>query len=138
MLNARTIAWSLALAGLIPFVGCAALVLFAPGAGEAWLTPLGAYGAIILSFLGGARWGRELAAPQPRALPLVLSNLPAVAAWLTFLPTVPHEFQLLVLIFGFIAMLYWDWRDQPSWYRPLRIVATVGAVLSLGVVMQSL
>ena len=138
MANARIIAWGLALAGLIPFVGCAGLVLFAPSSGDAWLTPLGAYGAIILSFLGGAHWGRELAEPQPRALPLVLSNLPAIAAWLTFLPTVPHAFQFLVLIFGFIAMLYWDWRDQPTWYRPLRLMATVGAALSLGVVMQSL
>lgn len=138
MQNARAVAWGLALAGLVPFLACAGLVLFEPRTGAAWLTPLGVYGAIILSFLGGARWGRAMAEPEPKALSLVLSNLPAVAAWLTFLPTVPHEFRLLVLIFGFIAMLYWDWRDQPTWYRPLRLVATIGAVLSLGIVMQSL
>ena len=64
--------------------------------------------------------------------------LPAVAAWLTFLPTVPDEFQLLVLIFGLIAMLYWDLRTAPAWYRNLRIIATAGATVSLFVVIQSL
>ena len=78
-----------------------------------------------------------MAGPEPDWLQLVLSNLPAVAAWLTFLPTVPDEFQLLVMIFGLIAMLYWDLRTAPAWYRDLRLTATGGAALSLLVVMQS-
>lgn len=135
--RARLTAWTLTLAGLIPFVGCAALVLLTPDGARVWVEPLTVYGAIILSFLGGARWGRTMAGPEPDWLQLVLSNLPAVAAWLTFLPTVPDEFQLLVLIFGLIAMLYWDLRSAPVWYRNLRLTATGGAALSLLVVMQS-
>ena len=135
--RARLTAWTLTLAGLIPFVGCAALVLLTPDGARVWVEPLTVYGAIILSFLGGARWGRTMAGPEPDWLQLVLSNLPAVAAWLTFLPTVPDEFQLLVMIFGLIAMLYWDLRTAPVWYRNLRLTATGGAALSLLVVMQS-
>lgn len=134
----RLAAWTLTLAGLIPFVGCAALVFLTPDGAGVWVEPLAAYGAIILSFLGGARWGRAMASPELDSLQLVLSNLPAVAAWLTFLPTVPDEFQLLVLIFGLIAMLYWDMRTAPVWYRNLRLMATAGAMLSLFFVMQSL
>ena len=136
-MNGRTIAWGLAIAGLIPFVGCAVMVLTQGQAGQLWVEPLGAYGAIILSFLGGARWGRAMSEPEPKARTLVFSNLPAVAAWLTFLPPVPNEVQLLTLIFGFVFMLFWDYGDAPPWYRNLRIVATMGAVLSLGVVWQS-
>lgn len=136
--RARLTAWTLTLAGLIPFVGCAALVFLTPDGARIWVEPLTAYGAIILSFLGGARWGRTMAGPEPDPLQLALSNLPAVAAWLTFLPTVPDEFQVLVLIFGLIAMLYWDLRTAPAWYRNLRIIATAGATVSLFVVMQSL
>ncbi len=135
--RARLTAWTLTLAGLIPFVGCATLVLLTPDGARVWIEPLTVYGAIILSFLGGARWGRTMAGPEPDWLQLVLSNLPAVAAWLTFLPTVPDEFQLLVMIFGLIAMLYWDLRTAPVWYRNLRLTATGGAALSLLVVMQS-
>jgi hypothetical protein len=135
--RARLTAWTLTLAGLIPFVGCAALVLLTPDGARVWIEPLTVYGAIILSFLGGARWGRTMAGPEPDWLQLVLSNLPAVAAWLTFLPTVPDGFQLLVMIFGLIAMLYWDLRTAPVWYRNLRLTATGGAALSLLVVMQS-
>lgn len=138
MRNIRIVAWALALAGLIPFVGCAALFVMRPEAGDLWVGPLAAYGAIILSFLGGARWGSALAGPEPKVGALIASNLPAVAAWLTFLPGVPYAVQLLVLIFGLVFMLVWDYRGAPSWYRNLRIVATIGAVLSLGVVLTAL
>ncbi|AQR63228.1 hypothetical protein BZG35_17420 [Brevundimonas sp. LM2] len=134
----RTVAWGLTLAGLIPFVGCAALFVLSPQSGDLWVLPLAAYGAIILSFLGGARWGRALAEPAPKVAPLILSNLPAVAAWLTFVPGVPQALQLIVLMAGLVAMLAWDWPSAPGWYRALRVTATVGAVASLGVVLAAL
>lgn len=133
----RLTAWTLTLAGLVPFVGLAALILLDPRGGGRWVDPLTVYGAIILSFLAGARWGKAFAERDPRPATLILSNLPPVAAWLTFIPGVPAELRLLVLIFGLIGMLYWDFGPSPVWYRNLRIIATAGAVLSLFVVMQS-
>jgi len=136
--RAKATAWGLALAGLIPFVGCAVMVVAGAGDREVWLGPLIAYAAVILSFLGGARWGRALAEPVPDASTLILSNLPAVAAWLTFLPQVPDTLQVGVLIAGLVAMLIWDWQFAPGWYRALRLTATAGAILSLGIVLVAL
>lgn len=131
----RLTVWALTLAGLIPFVGLAALILLDPREGGRWVDPLTVYGAIILSFLSGTRWGKGLAGRDPRPATLILSNLPPVAAWLTFLPGVPDRLQLLVLIGGLLAMLYWDARGSSDWYARLRWVATTGAVLSLGAVV---
>ena len=64
----------------------------------------------------------------------MFSNLPPVAAWLTFLPAVPDRMQFLVLMIGLGAMLYWDVRGANDWYSRLRWVATLGAVASLGTV----
>jgi len=130
----RLTAWALTLAGLIPFVAGAAAVWLDRDGGDRWIGPLAAYAAIILSFLAGTRWGKELAGRDPRPATLILSNLPPVAAWLTFLPGVPDRLQLLVLIGGLLAMLYWDARGSGDWYARLRWVATIGAVLSLGAV----
>jgi hypothetical protein len=138
MRNVRIVAWALAIAGLIPFVGCAAQFVLRPATGDLWVEPLAAYGAIILSFLGGARWGRALGEPQPKVGALIVSNLPAVAAWLTFLPSVPAALQLGVLAVGLLALLIWDWPSAPGWYRALRLTATAGAVLSIGVVLAAL
>lgn len=134
----RMTAWGLTLAGLIPFVGLAGLIVLRPDEGARWLEPLTVYGAIIVSFLAGTRWGKGLSERDPRPATLLLSNLPPVAAWLTFLPGVPYAFRLLILIFCLIGMLFWDYRSSPAWYRNLRIVATTGAALSLGVAMQGL
>jgi hypothetical protein len=136
--RAKATAWGLALAGLVPFAGCAIMVATGAGDREVWLEALIAYAAIILSFLGGARWGRALAEPVPDASTLILSNLPAVAAWLTYLPSVPDTLQVGVLIAGLVAMLIWDWRSSPGWYRTLRLTASAGAVLSLGIVLVAL
>lgn len=130
----RMTAWGLTLAGLLPFATGAILIVFGREDGVRWMEPLAAYGAIILSFLAGTRWGKGLAERDPRPATLVLSNLPPVAAWLTFLPGVPDRLQFVVLIIGLGAMLYWDVRGENTWYSRLRWVATIGAAASLGVV----
>ena len=134
MQRTRLTAWTLTLAGLLPFLAGAALIIFNPRDGTRWIEPLAAYGAIILSFLAGTRWGRGLAERDPRPATLIFSNLPPVAAWLTFLPGVPDRLQFLVLMTGLGAMLFWDLRGSDAWYRRLRWVASVGAVASLGAV----
>ena len=134
MNSTRTTAWGLTLAGLLPFMAGAVLIVFDRNDGARWAEPLAAYGAIILSFLAGTRWGKGLAERDPRPATLILSNLPPVAAWLTFLPGVPDRLQFLVLMIGLGAMLYWDVRGSNDWYSRLRWVATVGAVASLGTV----
>lgn len=142
MTNTRerpVVAWVLGLAGLIPFFGAAAALWVGPPTlrGVALLALL-AYAAVILSFLGGVRWGAETARDEgPRAAPLILSVLPSLLAWgaLVGAASVPPASQLLLLGAGLLLASVWDIRSMslPDWYRRLRLVLTGGALLALGI-----
>ena len=83
-------AWFLALAGFVPFAAMAMLMLasgkyhpFFPVIEDAFRT----YSAIILSFLGGTRWGMALLGKTVSARVISFSVLPALCGWLAlFLP----------------------------------------------------
>jgi hypothetical protein len=130
-------AMALGLGGLVPFAaGAAALWLPLP-----WLTPdaglrlIVVYGAIILSFLGGIRWGVALGpydtARQSRDFAAsVLGALAGLAA--VFLPPVPA---LALLIAGFLSQALWDVTSAeagrlPGWFGRLRMLLTSGAVIA--------
>ena len=128
----QTTAWVLTLAGLIPFAGCAIGLALNTGLDQLFIDLLSVYAAIIVSFLGGARWGAEHARGTPRRRSMVASNLLPVAAWLTFfLPASLDRFQLLLLAGCILASWGWDMLEEPAWYRSLRSMATAGAVSCL-------
>ncbi|GMG84099.1 hypothetical protein LNKW23_33130 [Paralimibaculum aggregatum] len=129
-------------AGLLPFFGLAA----AHWAVESGLLPmpltfrtgpaLASYAALILSFMGGCRWGFESirAAPEPTAKKLVVSVVPALYAWVALLFDVPMACAALAL--GFSLLLAADLAlaqegGAPRWWPRLRWPLTLGAVLSL-------
>ncbi|WP_164880785.1 DUF3429 domain-containing protein [Aestuariirhabdus litorea] len=125
--------------GLIPFLVC----LLAASSGAEWLgvDPVAwfiAYGAVILSFLGGILWGRALACDEPRLVAplLLLSNLFALLAWLGLLLRW-YEASLLVLSAGFVMVLWTELRfAPPSSTQRLRSYLTLrywltGSVLGL-------
>lgn len=120
--------------GLLPFAAAviAGLLPGAPLRGLA-LPALLAYGASILSFLGGVRWGLAIAQPDARRLlmPLLVSVLPSLLAWLALL--LPPAAGLLLLAAGFVALLVADLRlaTAPPWYAALRLPLTAGAVSAL-------
>lgn len=133
--------WVLGLLGLVPFFGLVALAWTAPapfdGVAEgAWT----AYGAAILSFLGGTRWGMELVSRPEGPSPLVLtvSNVPAILGWLAVvLNIVNPPLSLGLLVVGFVLQWAWDAattgqgpRRFPHWYGPLRLVLTAGVLIS--------
>ncbi len=95
----------LGLAGAIPFVAfAAARALGWPTlAGFPVTTALLGYGAVILSFLGGIRWGSALNEPDGvrQGLQLTLSVVPSLVAWAALL--MPPERGLVILLFGVIA-----------------------------------
>lgn len=128
------LAWMLGLAGLIPFVLCAAVQWYSvPGwrmlAGSALLS----YGAVIVSFLGGIHWGLAMrASPVPMAR-LVWGVLPSLLGWLAVLLDSPWGQCLLVLsllaCFGVDRAVY---RAQGlSAWLPLRAILTAVAGLSV-------
>lgn len=134
---------ALTLAGLLPFIGGAVFVWMREGdpAGQASAQLiLLAYSAIILSFLGGVRWGVEISrgplAP-PRWGELVFSVLGALAAWGLVLWPVLQGFSPFLFAAMAAALLLagvWDvasTRELPQSYRRIRIIATAGAVASL-------
>lgn len=126
----------LGIAGLIPFAG-GALALWMPalvhGAGQGLLV---GYGAMILTFLGGVRWGTAMGPYDGQRQEFeftasVLGSLVGLAA--LFLPAIPA---LTLLIAGFLVHGLWDVRSVeagrlPSWYGKLRMMLTAGAELSL-------
>lgn len=124
----------LGFAGLLPFLGAATAMLLADGALQAFAAlALPAYGAVILSFLGGIRWGLAMADAKPGRLParLAISVAPSLAGWVALL--LPGAAGLLLLAAGFAAMLVLDLRTQmaPAWYAKLRLPLSLGAIASL-------
>jgi hypothetical protein len=131
-------ALALGLAGLIPFAaGAAAQWLpLAPLTESLGLELIIAYGAIILSFLGGIRWGTAIGPYGTRRQGLefsasVLGSLAGLAA--IFIPPVPA---LTLLIAGFLMQALWDVTSVeagrlPGWFGKLRMLLTAGAVISL-------
>lgn len=147
----------LGIAGLIPFFLCAAVAClsvqgsellesFRFSSGRSTLSgdelkakaiaALGAYGAIILSFLGGIRWGNVL---NNKTLirqwtPLLFSVVPSLIAWPALL--LPATWTLSVLAAGFVMQYAYDVesirkKELPAWFGRLRTILTTGAIVAL-------
>ena len=134
-------ALSLGAAGLIPFVSAPAYMFqmneFVPILAEGQL----AYGAVILSFLGGVRWGK-LVTPgsliKPSWSQFTWSVTPSLIAWpalilqyqqLTY--SLPISSLTLVAGLGLCGYLDVKQTGYVSWFKGLRIVLTTVAIMSL-------
>ena len=131
-------------AGLLPFVlgGLGALALEGDGARMS-LLGLSAYGAVILSFLGGVHWGlglAEAADPSVRVqrARFGLGVVPSLIGWAGLLVTfvgLPKT-GLVVLIAGFVLTTIMEARGAkaglvPGGYMALRWVLSVVVVVCL-------
>ena len=149
------LAWLLSLAGALPF-WAAALFLLVAGRESLWfdwfVDVARTYGAVILSFVGGIRWGAALEErPRPFAAPaaaagrtFALSVVPSLAGWFSlFLEPV---FGLALLAAAFALQGVWDAFSGPSpfaagaggrgaalplWFVRLRVVITLLVVPAL-------
>ena len=133
----RRTAFTLSAAGAIPFIGLVVAMasLEAPTNSTAGLW-LQTYSAVILSFLGGIRWGMAVATPAASPAPLVFSVLPALAGW-AILPfaiiLMPGENWYLGYAGLFALQLIWDWnsRSVPQWFREIRLLISLVVIASL-------
>jgi len=130
----------LGLAGGVPFIVLAAAVALGP---FVWsvraLVFLINYGAVILSFVGAVHWGLALTGTDaPSWRRLGWGVVPALLGWgavnMYPLPA------LLVLALGFFVAFMADVRAAnegflPLWYKALRRILTVLALVSLGVAL---
>ncbi|MEP3231798.1 MAG: DUF3429 domain-containing protein [Hyphomicrobiales bacterium] len=135
----------LGLAGVLPFVvfGLLAITL-----GGEIVTPkladtlLIGYGAVILSFTAGVRWGLALTVPNEndQALQLTVSTVPSIIAWAACF--MPFAYGLPLLAFTHAALAVWDIRGMyngrgPIWYGKLRMILAiivVGILVVVGLV----
>lgn len=124
-------------AGVVPFAG----LTLAAALGLALPVPTGlaliGYGAVILSFMGGAQWGLTVRAPDGADRSIrgyAASVLPALLAWPCLL--LPERPALILLAVGFAALLAYDLRtvrqgQAPPWYGRLRSQLTIAVTLLL-------
>ncbi|MFO1495108.1 MAG: DUF3429 domain-containing protein [Lysobacterales bacterium] len=110
-------------AGVIPFVAIATLAVVASDASlrELALRAFVAYSAVILSFLGGVRWGAALGEVQWRAL--ALSVAPSLLAFLCLLIPAEHAVKVLALLYavvGLFDVLRRPSPEWPAWFMKLR------------------
>ncbi|NXE08177.1 TMM69 protein, partial [Lophotis ruficrista] len=126
----------LSLAGLIPFVSVplsmAIQGTYYPELAFAQIT----YGAVMVSFLGGIRWGFALPEDSPAKpdwLNLANSTVPPLLAWQALLfKDATHGAVMLVMALG--IALHYDISllpTYPRWFTVLRTVGTVVIALSL-------
>lgn len=129
------IALWLGVGGLIPFIAPAVLIWMPPSQG--WQGIAGTfgmvYGAIILSFLGGVRWGSALHNFDTRTF--IQSVLPALLAYgVLVFPALPLGPLLLAAchsVQGLSDISAARNGTLPVWYARLRAGLTLGAVSSL-------
>lgn len=134
---------ALTIGGLIPFIGLPVIMaasLGNPGWFVAAELGLLSYAAVILSFLGGVRWGGEIAGDaliDPRWSVLTASILGALGGWaLVVLKVIGPVFPEYFMIAAGLLALHWIWdvthhHSLPRWYAGLRTIATLGAFASL-------
>lgn len=136
----------LGFAGLIPFVAptlfMAVSGLYFPELAFAQV----AYGASILSFLGGVRWGfalPESSPAKPDWMNLANSVVPSLLAWVAMLLSDSIIPAGTMVIMGLGISLHYDLSllpTYPSWFKALRSILTTVAFFSLvgTLVMQGL
>ncbi|KAG7227233.1 hypothetical protein INR49_013893 [Caranx melampygus] len=127
----------LGFSGLIPFLSApllmAATQSFYPEVAYAQVV----YGASIVSFLGGARWGFAIPAgspAQPDWMNLGNSVVPSLVAWLALLCRDNITEGALVVIMGLGLSLHYDLTllpGYPAWFKAMRTVLTLVATFSL-------
>lgn len=126
-------------AGLAPFfaLAIAAIALADLESRAVALRGLHIYGAVILSFLGGCRWGFSSAGygAGPTAVAMMIAVAPSLFAW-AVLWLAPVLWIGPLLAAGVAAMLLEDARatrkgDVPPWWLILRLPLSAGAAASL-------
>ncbi|XP_029285375.1 transmembrane protein 69-like isoform X2 [Cottoperca gobio] len=127
----------LGFAGLLPFVAPTLLMAvtecYFPEVAFAQL----AYGASIVSFLGGARWGftlPESSPAKPDWINLANSVVPPLLAWVSMLMSDNIVSATAMVIIALGISLHYDLAllpTYPNWFKALRAILTIVASFSL-------
>lgn len=127
----------LSVAGLIPFVSVPLLMAIQETSYPELVFAQITYGACIVSFLGGIRWGfaiPEGSPAKPDWINLANSIVPSIVAWIALLFKDSVLEAGTIVIMGLGIALHYDLAllpTYPSWFKALRAIVTVVAVCSL-------
>jgi hypothetical protein len=137
MRMARILGW----AGIIPLI--LANLGFWKGYGVVALTLGNMYAAIILGFLGAIHWGLAMNREHSDDAPMLMmwSVIPALWGFFALWWSAPVALALLIL--GFIAQWFADYRinkrlNLPNWFLPLRSGLTAAVISLLGLLLLQL
>jgi hypothetical protein len=134
----RALATRIGFAGLVPL---AVLTIWLAGipVDHVWrdmtIRLLTTYSALVLTFLGGARWGVALGGSLARAgRDIALGVLPALLAWIVLF--IPPQYGFGLLAVAFAAQGAWDTLagqagTLPPWFARLRMQLTAVAVVAM-------
>ncbi|ESP05314.1 hypothetical protein LOTGIDRAFT_103089 [Lottia gigantea] len=118
--------------GLIPFISAPCYLIMS----QTYLHHIAfaqlMYGATILSFLGGVRWGYVITKDELlNWFNLGYSVTPPLIAWIGLL--FPFPIGMITMISGLALSAYFDTmlRGYPPWFKALRFTLSFFAVLSL-------
>jgi hypothetical protein len=136
-----TALWSIALLALLPFpVSGLAYAYGAPDLARPAMTVLLTWSAVVLSFLGGVRWGMETLLARPRIYRQAISVAGALAAWLLLIGRGrwPDSWILGGGIGAFLLQWTFDHQapDVPARYPKLSTAITGAACISLAICLD--
>jgi Protein of unknown function (DUF3429) len=134
--DSRKMALALMSFGALPFIGAAVLAVSNAGDVRGFQADqiAVAYGAVILSFLGGIRWGDAIA--KGPAATLFISVLPSLAGFLALL--INNFNGAMILIAGFGAQALWDFiapGTLPNWFVKLRMAISAIVIACLAITL---
>lgn len=133
--------WVIVLVALSPFPVTALIYGYGPESRmEPMLKALLEWSAVVLSFLGGVRWGLETREANPRPMRQAFSAMCAMAGWVILMAR-GHTADTWILA-GFIAAFLIQWlfdhqtADTPSRYPLLSTSVTTAACVSLALCLE--
>jgi len=124
----------LGISGLIPFASAPVYMINSGFLLPDIVTAQLAYGAVILSFLGGVRWGMLVNGGDklPPSWPqYTWAVTPSLLAWTSILLSPETGVTVCALSLALTAALDIIQPGYPRWFRGLRFLLTSGAVFSL-------
>lgn len=141
---ASLVARVLGFAGLMPFIGCTAILVLRDDGSLTRVVMAGliSYSAVILSFMGAVHWGRamfggaDIERSGSKQSAYLFSVIPAIVAW--FATLIRIELALVLLMLSFIGLYVLDRLvfaeiKGLDWYLPMRIKLTSVVVICLAV-----